>query len=66
MFAPAPTWEHSPEITGGAEEQRDGRNVRFGNFEVRPVGGAVGCLAMILFSIVLSLLLTLFVNLLLR
>ena len=34
-----------------------------GNFEVRPVGGAVGCLAMILFSIVLSLLLTLFVNL---
>lgn len=40
--------------------------MRFGNFEVRPVGGAIGCLAMILFSIVLSLLLTLFVNLLLR
>ena len=45
---------------------KGGRTMRFGNFEVRPVGGAIGCLAMILFSIVLSLLLTLFVNLLLR
>jgi hypothetical protein len=39
---------------------RVGRNV-----EVRPLGGGLGCLMMILFSIVASVLLTLFVNLLL-
>ena len=48
------------------QEQRGVSTMRFGNYEVRPVGGAVGCVAMILVSIVLSLLLTLFVNLLLR
>jgi hypothetical protein len=38
---------------------RRGRNV-----EVRPLGGGLGCLTMILVSIVASVLLTLFVNLL--
>jgi hypothetical protein len=40
---------------------RIGRNV-----EVRPLGGKVGCLGMILFSIIASVLLTLIVNLLAR
>ena len=35
------------------------------NFEVRPLGGGLGCLAMILISIVASVVLTLVVNLLL-
>jgi hypothetical protein len=39
--------------------------VRFGNVEVRPLGGGVGCLAMILISIVASVLLTIIVNLVL-
>jgi hypothetical protein len=33
---------------------------------IRPVGGAKGCLAMILFSVVASVLLTVVLNLLLR
>ena len=38
--------------------------MRFGdNLEVRPLGGGLGCLAMILFSIVVSVLLTILVNL---
>jgi hypothetical protein len=39
--------------------------MRFGTTEVRPLGGGVGCLAMILVSVVLSVLLTVIVNLLL-
>lgn len=39
--------------------------VRFGNVEVRPLGGGVGCLAMLLVSVVLSVLLTVIVNLVL-
>lgn len=39
---------------------RIGRNV-----EVRPLGGAMGCLAMILFSVVLSVGLTVLLNVLL-
>jgi len=39
--------------------------VRFGNVEVRPLGGGVGCLLMIVVSIVLSVALTLLVNLVL-
>jgi hypothetical protein len=39
--------------------------MRFGNTEVRPLGGGVGCLAMILVSVVVSLILTLIVNLVL-
>jgi len=38
--------------------------MRFGNTEVRPLGGGLGCLGMIMFSVVASLLLTLLVNLL--
>ena len=38
--------------------------MRFGNLEVRPLGGGVGCLLMILVSLVLSVFLTLIVNLL--
>jgi hypothetical protein len=40
---------------------RIGRNV-----EVRPLGGGVGCLAMILFSVIASVLLTVAVNVLAR
>lgn len=40
--------------------------MRFGDVEVRPLGGGPGCLAMILFSIVASVLLTLALNLLFR
>ena len=35
------------------------------NVEVRPLGGGLGCLTMLLVSIVASVVLTLFVNLLL-
>ena len=37
--------------------------MRFGNTEVRPLGGGVGCLAMILLSLLLSGFLTLALNL---
>jgi hypothetical protein len=40
--------------------------MRIGNVEVRPLGGGVGCLLMVLVSIVLSVLLTIVVNLLVR
>jgi hypothetical protein len=40
--------------------------MRFGNTEVRPLGGGVGCLLMVLVSLFLSVLLTVFVNLLLN
>jgi hypothetical protein len=38
--------------------------VRFGNVEVRPLGGGLGCLSMLLFSVIASVLLTLLLNLL--
>jgi hypothetical protein len=41
-------------------------DMRFGNMEVRPLGGGLGCLLMVLFSIVASVVLTVLVNLLLR
>jgi hypothetical protein len=37
--------------------------VRIGNLEVRPAGGALGCLAMLGISVLLSVLLTLALNL---
>jgi hypothetical protein len=40
--------------------------VRFGRWDVQPVGGAFGCLVMILISIAASVLLTVVLNLLLR
>jgi hypothetical protein len=39
--------------------------MRIGNMEIRPLGGGLGCLAMILVSIVLSVLLTVLLNLVL-
>jgi hypothetical protein len=41
--------------------------MRFGdNIEVRPLGGGMGCLGMILFSILASVLLTVILNLIAR
>ena len=40
--------------------------MRFGNLEVRPLGGGLGCLLMVLFSVVASVVLTVLINLLLR
>lgn len=39
--------------------------MRIGNTEIRPLGGGVGCLLMILFSILASIVLTVLLNLLL-
>jgi hypothetical protein len=36
--------------------------MRMGNYEVRPLGGGLGCLAMILVSIILSIVLTVVLN----
>jgi hypothetical protein len=41
-------------------------DVRFGNVSVRPLGGGLGCLTMILVSIVLSVILTIALNLVAR
>lgn len=40
--------------------------MRFGNWEIRPVGGGPGCLVMILISVAGSILLTVLLNLLLN
>jgi hypothetical protein len=40
--------------------------MRFGDVEIRPLGGGPGCLAMILVSVVGSIILTVLVNLLVR
>lgn len=40
--------------------------MRVGNVEIRPLGGPVGCLVMILASIILSVLCTVGANLVLR
>jgi hypothetical protein len=39
--------------------------MRFGNVEIRPLGGGIGCLLMVLVSIALSVLGTIVLNLLL-
>jgi hypothetical protein len=39
--------------------------MRFGNWDVRPLGGWMGCLMMIAVSILLSVLLTVVINVLL-
>ncbi|SCL31192.1 hypothetical protein GA0074694_5910 [Micromonospora inyonensis] len=36
--------------------------MRIGNTEVRPLGGGLGCLLMILFSVLASIVLTVLVN----
>ena len=40
--------------------------MRFGNMEIRPLGGGVGCLMMLLFSVVASVIATVLLNLLLN
>lgn len=40
--------------------------MRFGNMEIRPLGGGVGCLMMILFSVLASIVGTILLNLLFR
>jgi hypothetical protein len=40
--------------------------MRFGNVEIKPLGGGFGCLLMILFSVLASVLLTVLANLLLH
>jgi hypothetical protein len=40
--------------------------MRIGNVDVRPLGGGPGCLVMILVSVLLSVGLTVFLNLLVR
>jgi hypothetical protein len=40
--------------------------VRIGNVEIQPLGGGAGCLAMLLISILASVLLTVIINLVLR
>ena len=40
--------------------------MRFGNVEVRPVGGGVGCLMMLLVSVIASVVLTILLNVLFR
>ena len=40
--------------------------MRIGDYEIRPLGGGPGCLLMILVSVVLSVLLTVGLNVLLR
>ncbi len=40
--------------------------MRFGNMEIRPLGGGAGCLMMLLFSVVASVIGTVLLNLLLR
>jgi hypothetical protein len=37
--------------------------VRFGNVDVRPLGGGIGCLIMLLASLLASILLTVLLNL---
>lgn len=37
--------------------------MRFGNTQIRPLGGGFGCLLMILFSVLASIALTVLVNL---
>ena len=39
--------------------------MRIGNVEIRPLGGGLGCLLMILFSVLAPVVLTVLVNLLL-
>jgi hypothetical protein len=51
-------------VRAGRDGYRAG--MRWGNVEIRPLGGGPGCLLMILGSILLSLILTIGLNLILR
>lgn len=43
--------------------RRVGEGMRLRNVEVRPLGGGLGCLLMILFSVIASIVLTVLLNL---
>lgn len=49
----------------GGTVSREGAVLRFGNVEVRPLGGRAGCLIMVLVSLLASVLLTVLLNLIL-
>ena len=55
-------------VPRGFRPRRSGHraSMRIGRTEVRPVGGAPGCLAMLAFSVLASVLLTIILNLALR
>ena len=40
--------------------------MRMGGMDVRPLGGGAGCLAMLVFSVLASIILTVVVNLIIR
>ena len=53
---------------GGLPPRSKGQpgGMRFGNVEIRPLGGGLGCLLMVLISVIASVLGTVLLNLLLR
>jgi hypothetical protein len=56
-----------PVAEGSGAGRRVGSTaMRIGRWDVRPLGGAMGCLVMILVSIIASVVLTVLLNLLLR
>jgi hypothetical protein len=70
-FPRLPTWAQRTEQPGAAVRVRCGppgygARMRWGNVEIRPLGGGPGCLLMILGSILLSLILTIGLNLIFR
>lgn len=54
-----------PTLTARAYRKKGGA-MRMGRYEVQPLGGGVGCLGMLLFSVVASILLTVILNLIVR
>jgi hypothetical protein len=66
--SPAPTPDHRAHGRARFHPPDAGYQfgMRRGNIEIRPLGGAPGCLMMILFSIVASVLLTILVNVIIR
>ena len=65
---PCASWLCIPSMWGTVKHgrRRTGQEERVSPLQVRPVGGAVGCLVMLLVSVVLSVLLTVGLNLLLH
>lgn len=59
-------WAHLGRFTWVGAGTVAGEDVMPGNIKIRPLGGAVGCLVMIIISIVASILLTILANALLR
>lgn len=57
-----PHFDQDPARTGGIDPE----SPQPGRFQVRPLGGVPGCIGMILFSILASVILTVLLNLLVR